>query len=205
MKEMEALQQLMPPPGAPDINGGGQWVGMSESWGKAFPSDYIRFMEIYGPGSIEDYLAILSPEPKDSILEQESGGMAPETATAQLTWATSRKSDELLGASPELIAWGIDSSADILCWDASEADSENWPVLVYHADDAQWRRYDCGVTVFLLGILQATLEECPLGEESLWGKASVKFLTTAEQLRLMRQGLDPWTGEPDPYAGMYDS
>jgi hypothetical protein len=46
-------------------------------------------------------------------------------------------------------------------------------------------------------------DECPLGGLSLWGKASVTFLTWAEEERRLKAGLDPWTGEPDPYAGMF--
>jgi hypothetical protein len=43
--------------------------------------------------------------------------MLHETTNAEYMWATVQKSPELAGTNPELIAWGVDASADILCWD----------------------------------------------------------------------------------------
>jgi hypothetical protein len=37
----------------------------------------------------------------------------------------------------------------------------------------------------------------------LWGKQPATFLTWREEQRLLKEGLDPWTGEPDPFAGMF--
>jgi hypothetical protein len=66
-----------------------------------------------------------------------------------------------------------------------------------------WRRYDCPMVDFLLGVLRADFDECPLGGTNIWGNASVTFLPPSEEDRRLKVGLDPWTGEPDPYAGLY--
>ena len=82
-------------------------------------------------------------------------------------------------------------------------DPARWPVVVRDQRRRYlWRRYDCGMVEFLVRTLHARLDECPLGDLSLWGKASVTFLTQSEEQRRLKAGLDPWTGEPDPYAGM---
>ncbi|SOD84263.1 hypothetical protein [Streptomyces sp. Ag109_G2-15] len=57
---------------------------------------------------------------------------------------------------------------------------------------------------FVSRLLRADFDECPLGDLSLWGRQSATFLTESEKQRLVKEGLDPWTGEPDPYAGMFD-
>jgi hypothetical protein len=192
----------MPPTAESDTSA--DWGMLRESWGKDFPLDYRQFVEEYGAGAVQNYLEVLGPEPKREVEESSTGGMLHETANAEHAWATVRKSPELADAVPELIAWGADASADILCWDASGDDPDSWPVLVYNRGDSLWRRYDCGMVEFLVRVLRADFDNCPLGDLSLWGKESVTFLNAREEQRRLEQGLDPWTGEPDPYAGMFD-
>ncbi|WP_084000422.1 hypothetical protein [Actinomadura kijaniata] len=199
--EWEALQRLMPPTAEPDLSV--DWGRMRESWGTEFPSDYRRFIGSYGPGTLQGYLVVQDPEPKGGPRRSRFGGMQHETANAERAWATDAKTPELAGARPRLIAWGADSSADILCWDASADDPDTWPVLVRDRDESLWSRYDCGMVEFLSRVLRAGFDECPLGDLSLWGRGSATFLPESEQRRRVEEGFDPWTGEPDPYAGMY--
>lgn len=201
MAELDTLRSLMPPTAECDISV--DWDRMSESWGKEFPPDYRQFIELYGAGTIQDYLVIVDPEAKGTQPKSEFGGMLHETANAENAWAEVRKSPELAGASPDLIAWGADASADLLCWDASSDDPRTWPVLVYDRDESLWSRYDCGVVEFIARVLRADFDDCPLGGLDLWGRQSATFLTEREQQRLLKEGLDPWTGKPDPYAGMF--
>lgn len=65
------------------------------------------------------------------------------------------------------------------------------------------RRYNCGMGEFLARTLLGDFAECPLGDLSLWAKQSALYLNAHEEERLRKQGLDPWTGQPDPYAGTY--
>jgi len=201
MPYWETLQQLMPPPSDSDLIV--QWDALSRSWGRAFPSDYQRFMTVYGAGSIQNFLAIVRPEPRQAPIDPASGGMAQETATAELLWSQVRRSPELADATPFLIAWGVSSGADSLCWDASEDDPDRWPVLIVKRDDAIWRRYECGTVEFLARTLQADFDKCPVSGTDMWGIESALFLTLDEQRRRLRRGIDPWTGKPDPFAGMY--
>ncbi|MFE6334245.1 hypothetical protein ACFVOK_13635 [Streptomyces sp. NPDC057798] len=97
----------------------------------------------------------------------------------------------------------MDSSADILCWDASGTDPGAWPVLVLDRVEGLWSRYDCGMAGFLTRLLRAEFDECPLGDLSLRGRGSAVFLMVSEYQRRLEQGLDPWTGKPDPCAGSY--
>ncbi|WP_405968522.1 hypothetical protein OG613_41535 [Streptomyces sp. NBC_00015] len=43
----------------------------------------------------------------------------------------------------------------------------------------------------------------PLGDHSLWGRVGI-FGHHEEQERRFRAGLDPMTGEPNPYADTFD-
>ncbi|GAA2081703.1 SMI1/KNR4 family protein [Actinomadura alba] len=201
MDALETLRRLMPP--TCESGTSVDWARLSESWGKEFPDDYRQFIEMYGAGTIENFLVVVKPGPKGESPEQETGVMFNETATAEYLWTDARRSPELADVAPELIAWGGDESADLLCWDASDDDPGRWPVLVYNRGKALWSRYDCGMVEFLVRILRADFDERPLSDLSLWGKESATFLTSSEEERRLKAGLDPWTGEPDSYAGMY--
>lgn len=196
--DFDALRRLMPPPDDPGLSV--DWDRMTKSWGTPFPADYRAFIDLYGTGTIENHLVVVRPEPKDA---PSDSGMVNETATAHLNWPRGSKAPELAGAEPALITWGVNESPDLLCWDASGSDPDSWPVVVFAADDVQWRRYDCGMVGFLRRVFDAEFDESPLSATTLWGLGSAKFLTVAEQMRLLRAGLDPWTGKPDEFAGMY--
>lgn len=200
MDEWALLGRFMPPVAETDTHV--DWAVLGESWGSPFPADYQRFIATYGAGSADNYLAVFKPECKGGQTGSGYGGMLLSTADAEFSWRGTARSPELQEASPELISWGCDASADILCWDASNDDPDTWPVLVMNRDDSLWRRYECGMVEFLARILRRDFAECPLGALSLWGKQSVLFLNQREEERLLEQGLDPWTGEPDPFAGM---
>lgn len=203
MADVEALRRMMPPPVAPDL--AVDWGRLHRSWGRKFPADYRQFVEVYGHGGVDGFLLIVRPEPRDAPRGVGTGGMAQETATAELLWTKVRKEAGLAGAAPRLVAWGVNSAADTLCWDAAGDDPATWPVLVCSRGDMLWRRYDCGMVEFLLRVLRADFDTCPLSDLSIWGVENATFLTPTEEERLREAGLDPWTGEPDPYAGMYPS
>lgn len=199
MDDLEKLQHLMPPIVEGDSV---DWSRVSESWSKEFPEGYRRFIEVYGAGTIERYLDVMGPELKGG--EPLPDGMLIETLNAEDAWSEAHKPPALSGLSPELIAWAVDASADILCWDASGDDPNTWTVLVYNRDDYEWSRYECGMVEFLVRVLRADFDECPLSDLSLWGSDSVRFLNDRERRRLRRQGLNPWAGKPNPYAGNSD-
>lgn len=138
--ELKTLRRLMPPTAESDTSV--DWGRLSESWGKEFPDDYRQFIEVYGAGTIENYLSVLRPESEGE--QPAPDDMLMETLNAENAWAREQKSPELAGTNPELIAWGLDASSDILCWDASGDDPTTWPVLVRNRGDDLWSRYDAG-------------------------------------------------------------
>ncbi|WP_329437978.1 SMI1/KNR4 family protein [Streptomyces canus] len=196
---MDTLRQLMPSHrGAGDAV---DWTAVEHSWGTGFPRDYQEFITLYGAGTVDDYLSFLLPEPRTAeSVEPIYQGMEAETLNALDFWQYKASEESRQSG---LIAWGVDSSADILCWRVTGSDPDAWPVVVWNQDDAAWLEYPCGLVEFLCRVLRAEFDECPLGSVSLWGNASPRFLHHDEEARLGSQGLDPWTGEPDPFAGMF--
>ncbi|WP_330343351.1 SMI1/KNR4 family protein [Streptomyces longwoodensis] len=199
MSWLDEVMRIMPShAGAGDTV---DWDVIEASWGTRFPDDYKEFTAEYGGGAVDDYLELLTPEIYVSPGGESSySGMQQESANAEDVWRTSRPE---VAEVPRLITWGIDSSADILCWLATDSDPNKWPVLVWGRGDAQWTQYSCGMLEFLCRLFRAEFDECPLSDLSLWGTASPRFLHWAEEQRLRKAGIDPWTGESDPFAGMF--
>ena len=198
---LETLLRLMSPVTASDTTV--DWDAMAASWGRRFPSDYRRFMEVYGSGSVQDILGISAPTTPEATDTGPNGGMRSDAEVAEELWRKVRKAPELEGAVPRLIPWAASCSGDFLCWDASDEDPDRWPILVYERGDSVWRRYDCGMVDFIARLLTADLPQNPLNDDSLWGRRSAIYLTHTEYLRRMRAGLIPLTGEPDPDAGVW--
>lgn len=193
------LRRIMPPhPGAGDAVA---WGAIEASWGTRFPDDYKEFVAAYGEGAIDDYLAVMAPETHgEPGVETAYEGMQQESLNAGDMWRAAKPDEADFS---RLIAWGVDSSADILCWLATDSDPNKWPVVVWGRIDARWTEYACGMLEFLCRLFRTEFEECPLGDVSLWGVGSPIFLHKKEEQRLRAAGISPWTGEPDPYAGMF--
>ena len=198
MSWFDVLARIMPPHA-----GSGErveWDAVETSWGTSFPLDYKEFMTTYGSGGVDDYLYFLLPEPCNRL---EGGypyqGMVAETQNARDLWKPGT-GDAIQAMS--LIAWGVDSSADILCWLTSGDTPDGWPVVVWNQDDARWIKFPCGMVEFICRLFRADFSECPLGGVSLWGNESPRFLHRDEERRIRDTGIDPWSGRPDPFAGM---
>ncbi|WP_329578031.1 hypothetical protein OG500_07720 [Kitasatospora sp. NBC_01250] len=174
------------------------WTIIRGEWGSGLPQDYVRFIGAYGAGSIDDYLGVASPT------SSNSPGTLPidlvsETEEARDVFRRNRQGLPAFVGAESLIAWAHDSSSDLLCWIKTGDDPDSWPVAVWATDDGQWSVYEFGMVEFLVAIFDATLDECPLGDTSLWGKANPKFVSWADQVRLRESGTDPWTGGPLPH------
>lgn len=168
------------------------WNSLRSTWRMTFPSDYMAFMVHYGAGTIDDSASVLAP---DTPGQCELGGMAGETRTAHDLWH----------AEPApVLAWGVTVAADIICWKTVHTDPDRWPVVVWRRQSSspQWLEFDMGMADFLCGMFFREFDECPLSDATLWGSPTPRFISNRQQQRLLGTGVDPWTGEPDPYAGL---
>ncbi|MFC7639101.1 MULTISPECIES: hypothetical protein [Streptomyces] len=58
------------------------------------------------------------------------------------------------------------------------------------------------MTEFLVRVLRADFDECPVSNATLWGEGTARLLNFREE-RFLDEGVDPWTGESlDPFAGL---
>ncbi|MDN3297607.1 SMI1/KNR4 family protein [Streptomyces ficellus] len=184
---IDDLITLMPP-----LSGAGSdvdWEAVEDAWGTSFPSDYKAFMRHYGPGAIENFLSIL--EPSIDASGQPGGYMFEETWVAQDEWESSGPSDAW--STPDaILAWAVDGTADLLCWQRTDENPDAWPVVVYERGRDLWQRYECGMVEFLLRIFRSEHPRHPLSGTPLWGTAEPRFLTLSQERRITASGRDPW-------------
>ncbi|WP_190132388.1 SMI1/KNR4 family protein [Streptomyces mashuensis] len=195
---MNALLTLVAPGcGAGEVI---DWGAVSAAWGTRFPDDYVDFMGVYGEGVMSEHLYILHP--LSTAGDATHCQMRQETATACAVAARLGDVAGLPKGSPyPLIAWGVTTGPDILCWVTEDSDPNSWPVAVFgRHTEAPVALYDCGMVEFLRSLLHGAFPVCPVSGAELWGRRDVKFLHWREQKRLWAAGVNPWTGEPDPYA-----
>lgn len=146
-----ALAELMPVTDGVDERV--DWGKVEEVWGTRFPSDYVRFMEVYG-GDISEMISVLLPAPHvEGWPYRADPGLQDETELARETWEMLRDETDFDVDPESIVAWGVTSGADIYCWVTGDDDPDRWPVLIFSRGDAVMRLVPLGMAEFLHRLL----------------------------------------------------
>ncbi|MFE4828719.1 hypothetical protein [Streptomyces sp. NPDC056672] len=200
-RSLDRLLRLLPPhAGAGDIV---DMRAATDRLGVPLPDGYRRFLATYGAGTVDESLIVLSPDPEaPSVMPVSWLGAEQLAEPTMRRW---NSPEQGRGHSVEdVLVWGLTASADTMGWLTESKDPQEWPVAVWARQGGGWSLYDCGMVEFLVRVLTAEFDSCPVSDLSLWGAESPRFLNVREEERLMNEGVDPWTGLPDPYAGEFD-
>ncbi|MER7789066.1 SMI1/KNR4 family protein [Streptomyces sp. NPDC097640] len=187
-----ALAPLMPV--ADGVDEGIDWGEIEGIWGRRFPSDYIRFMEVYGAGLISGAVVVLLPVPRPGTYTDASG-LGDETENARLAWEMCRDEADFALDPGSIVAWGVTTGADIYCWLTTDEDPDRWPVLVCGRHTSpSFQVHSFGMAEFLRRLLgDAEFQEetisVTLPEEG-------SFVNWREQERRREAKLNPATGRP---------
>ncbi|MFD1938720.1 MULTISPECIES: SMI1/KNR4 family protein [Nonomuraea] len=169
------------------------WSAAEARWGTRFPRDYMDFMSIYGAGSFAE-VGILMPLPKEYI-QWDPGTFEEETENARYTWEMLGGQEGLDIDPNHILAWGITSGPDILCWLTTDPDPDQWPVLVCgrhtHED---FTLFPCGMVEFLRMLLLDEYDPYPLSIDLR--DASPRYVHWLEAQKRWKAGLDPDSGLP---------
>ncbi|MBC9716175.1 SMI1/KNR4 family protein [Streptomyces sp. TRM66268-LWL] len=125
---VDALSRVVPTAGGRDERI--DWSAVEAVWGTRFPSDYVRFMEVYGAGSFAGTVSIQHPEPDVDGYYADGSGLDDETENARYTWETEGEDAGFALDPKDIVAWGVTAGADIYCWLTTDENPDRWPVLV---------------------------------------------------------------------------
>jgi hypothetical protein len=154
------LLSLIPPPSKPYETGGDRsWSEIERSLGTALPSDYKRFIELYGTGELGGFIWVYNPFSSSrglNLLVQ-----APEVLH---TWRSKRARypdreypHRIYPESTGLFPWAhIDTGAELF-WRTSE-DPERWTIVVSEARGPEFEKFDGSMTSFLANLLAGKLK-----------------------------------------------
>ncbi|MFI7357565.1 SMI1/KNR4 family protein [Streptomyces avidinii] len=148
-----ALAELIPV--AQGVDERVDWDEVETAWGTRFPSDYVRFMEVYGSGVIGDGISILLPALRADGYPYTAGpGLQDETEMARETWEMCRD-DADFDVDPEsIVAWAVTSGADIYCWVTTDEDPDQWPILICGRHTSpETQLHPLGMAAFLTRLL----------------------------------------------------
>ncbi|CAM3911786.1 SMI1/KNR4 family protein [Kibdelosporangium persicum] len=195
--DIDALLRVMPNDHGADERV--DWAAAEARLGTSLPDDYRAFMAVYGGGAI-DNLIILPPLPTDNSW---SGSISEHTKQLRDLWDTEGGVPGVPPGANQVLSWGTGCNANELGWLVTGLDPNLWPVVVWRRHESPpWALFECGMAEFIRRLMTAEFDECPLSDLSLWGRVG-SFVHHREQQRRFHAGLDPMTGEPDPYADMF--
>ncbi|MEU9340301.1 hypothetical protein AB0D74_03630 [Streptomyces sp. NPDC048278] len=177
------------------------WADVEAALGVGLPSDYKAFMSVYGAGDIGD-LGILGPLPVAS-LQWDPGSIVDSVPPFRELWDGEGGVPGIEADGGSVLPWGSGCHANELGWLTLDPNPDRWPVVAWRRQigygDSRWKLFDCGMVDFLVRMMRAEFDECPLGDASLWGKTA-PFVHWRVAQRRWLAGLDPETGEPDPHV-----
>ncbi|WP_225800006.1 SMI1/KNR4 family protein [Streptomyces sp. NK15101] len=173
------------------------WTAAEERWGTRLPRDCTAFMSLWGAGTFGTVgeVSVLMPLPKE-YPQWDPGTFEEETENARHTWEMLH-GQEGLDIDPEhILAWGVTSGADILCWLTTDPDPDRWPVLVCGRHTREdFTLFPCGMAEFLRKLLLDEFDPYPISVRL--GDAP-RYVHWLEQQRRWKAGLDRYSGEPVP-------
>jgi hypothetical protein len=111
------LTILKPPPTPRDSGTPAGWADVARRIGKVLPGDYMKFIELYGSGTIADWLTVLNPfAPSD----HENLFVAAFEFLATLREVKTEFPEEVpfpLFYEPHgLLPWASSTDGDLFCW-----------------------------------------------------------------------------------------
>ncbi|MEU1412537.1 hypothetical protein [Streptomyces sp. NPDC005731] len=169
------------------------WRAAEEALGAGLPSDYKAFMSVYGAGDIGE-LGILGPLPVDFL--QWDPGNIPDSAPAfRALWDRDGGVPGIVADGGSALPWGSGCNANELGWLTLDSDPDSWPVVAWRRQisygDTRWELFDCGMVDFLVKMMRAEFDECPLDE---W----VQGVACAHDARVSMTKAPSGTAQPGP-------
>jgi len=132
------------------------WEKTEQVLGVALPSDFKRFLDVFGGATFDDFLHVYR-----AGAENENVDLVSRTLTARQTIETTRPHiQELLsqrGVTPaQLIRWGGTDNAD-LCFLIPHQDYDRWAVLTVIGRGREYDLFEGPVESYLLSVLRGDI------------------------------------------------
>ena len=150
---VERLRQLLPPPADPVEPGRPEgWAEVEAALRTGLPSDFKAFTELYGSGTVDDFLYLFNPfaaGPDGNLLAEKDRVLAGYRQTR------ARFPERLpMPPFPEpggVLPLGRTDNGDELYW-VTQGDPDGWPVALLESRAARQEVHPMPVTEFLAAL-----------------------------------------------------
>lgn len=154
---IERLSELLVPPSEPILRPTAEDWAVVEGRITPLPSDYRAFLDIYGLGSIDGFLSVLSPSAPEPLYSLASQLETQATVHGALR---SQVGHDVIPYQmfPEfggLIPWGTTTNGDVCYWVTSDSNPDRWAVFIEDSE-VEWEQYPGTMSTFVQEVLQGT-------------------------------------------------
>jgi hypothetical protein len=172
---LERLRRLLPPPANPVEAGRPEgWAEVEAALGTGLPTDFKAFTELYGSGTIDDFLYLFNP-----FTQGQDGNLLAEKNRVLAAYRQTRaRFPERLPLPPfpeqgGVLPLGRTDNGDELYW-VTQGPPDQWPVMLLEARAALQELQPMPVTGFL-GALAANQLTSRVLPEDLLRRSSHRF------------------------------
>ncbi len=144
------LRRLLPPPKRP-LENQGDWSAIEEELQIELPDDYKQFIELYGTGSISNFINVYNPFTSNAIFELRCAVRRLEALNN-----IENKRFDILPVKNGLLAWGKDANGDEFLWHTKGSPSR-WPIRVF-IKSRTFPYFNVSMTEFLVACIQGKVQ-----------------------------------------------
>jgi len=158
---VERLTRAVQPPRRQEVLP--DWEEVETALGFELPGDYKELVDVYGPGSFDDFLSIFQPRhevPRLDLLNSVA-------ETAEQLEAYESSGETLPAPADRLLAVGLTDNGDTIYWVRDPLESpDEWRIAVNAARDFDdWFLFDGCLSDFLAAVLSRELVVPTLAED----------------------------------------
>ena len=157
--ELDKLKAVLQPPSKPQevMAGEEAWESVEERLGTRLPSDYKKFIETYGTGTIDNFLLVLNPFSSNTFLNLiEASHDREGLATLRQEYPQLYVHDRY-PAPGGLLPFASTDNGNILYW-RTAGKTDHWTVVVYESRGPEYYGFNGPMTDFLAALLSRAIQ-----------------------------------------------
>ncbi|WP_282696370.1 SMI1/KNR4 family protein [Streptomyces sp. CC208A] len=148
------LLDIAPAPGAPRPK---DWGEIECGLGCGLPTDYKKFIHLYGGGHWDEYLYVLEPGCPNVHYDLVTWARC-QAEDLQDLWEFERKPVELEAEGARVVPWATTDNGECLYWLVHPGlHPDHWTVMVNEARGERWEHFPVSCTRFLASCLDGEL------------------------------------------------
>ena len=155
---IDALAAILAPPSEPREAGReSEWARVEEELGVRLPEDYKLFVQVYGSGTIDDFIVVLNPFSANRNINLLEAGRLRMQAVAELR--SDHPDDYRHDAFPAtggLLPFAITDNANVFYW-KTNGRPDAWTVVVYEGRGPAFAEFGGGMSAALAALLSGSV------------------------------------------------